>query len=74
MNIEFLPKETRLRMADIASHKNRKGLTGLSENTIRSLIKAGKFPKPHSIDGVVGKFFVYGEIVQWLEAQREANA
>lgn len=70
MNITPLPRETRLRMADLASHKTRKGITGLSENTIRRLMAEGKFPQPHEIDGVVGKFFVYGEIVDWLNSQK----
>lgn len=70
MNIRQLPRETRLRMADLASHKTRKGITGLSENTIRRLITEGSFPPPHTIAGVTGKFFVYGEVIDWLESQK----
>lgn len=68
-----LPRETRLRMADLANCKERKGITGLSENTIRKLIKEGNFPKPHEYQGVTGKFYIYGEIVDWMESQREAG-
>lgn len=69
-----LPRETRLRMADLANHKERKGLTGLSENSIRRLMREGKFPQPHEIEGVKGKFYVYGEVLDWLQAQQTGGS
>lgn len=69
--MEIIPPETRLRMADLASNKQRKGIVGLSENSIRNLIKANKFPKPYAYEGVRGKYFIYGEILEWLNKQKE---
>lgn len=57
-------------MADLANHKERRGITGLSENTIRRLIETSNFPKPHEIAGIRGKFFIYGEVLDWLDSQR----
>ena len=38
--------------------------------TIRRLIKAGKFPAPRRYpDMKQATFFVYGEILDWLQAQ-----
>jgi len=69
-HLPSLPREAHLRMADIASKGSRKGITGLSEMTIRRLIKAGKFPAPRRYpDMKQATFFVYGEILDWLQAQ-----
>lgn len=69
--MQNLPSETRLRMADLANGKDRIGIVGLSENSIRNLLKEGKFPKPHEYSGVRGKFFIYKEIKEWLDQQTE---
>ena len=68
-HITSLPRETRLKMVDIANKGNRKGLTGLSEMTIRRLIAKGKFPKPRKYPDSQLSFFVYGEILDWLDKQ-----
>ena len=42
--------------------------------TIRRLIKAGKFPAPRRYpDMKQATFFVYGEILDWLQAQAEGR-
>jgi len=65
-----LPREAHVRFNDLASGKHKKGIIGLSEMTIRRLIKAGKFPAPRRYpDMKQATFFVYGEILDWLQAQ-----
>lgn len=69
-HLSALPREAHIKMADLANKGNRKGITGLSEMTIRRLIKAGKFPAPRRYpDMKQATFFVYGEILDWLQAQ-----
>lgn len=69
-HLSALPREAHIKMADLASKGNRKGITGLSEMTIRRLIKAGKFPAPRRYpDMERATFFVYGEILDWLQMQ-----
>lgn len=66
-----LPREAHVRMADLVSSRKhqRKGITGLSEMTIRRLIAKGKFPKPRKYPDSQLSFFVYGEILDWLDKQ-----
>ena len=69
-HLSALPREAHIKMADIANKGNRRVITGLSEMTIRRLIKAGKFPAPRRYpDMKQATFFVYGEILDWLQAQ-----
>lgn len=70
-NITTLSRETRLKMADIASKKNRKGLTGLSEMTIRRLIAKGEFPAPKRYPAMPrSTFFIYGKILAPRERRK----
>lgn len=70
MIAQTLPREAHLKMVDIASRPGKKGLTRLSEMTIRRLIKTGKFPAPRRYpDMKQATFFVYGEILDWLQMQ-----
>lgn len=74
-HITSLPRETRLKMADIANKGNRKGLAGLSEMTIRRLIERGEFPKPQRYAAMPrSTFFIYGEILDWMDEQNGRNA
>jgi phage transcriptional regulator, alpA len=68
-NFTNLPREAHVRFNDLASGKHKKGIIGLSEMTIRRLIKAGKFPRPRRYAGTRMTFFVYGEVLDWLEQQ-----
>lgn len=63
------PRETHIRMADIATTPERHGLVPLSPATIRRKIADGTFPRPRRYPGMAASFFVYGEILDWLEAQ-----
>lgn len=64
-----LPREAHIKMRDLVTNKNHRGLVSLSEMTIRRLIKAGKFPRPRRYAGTRMTFFVYGEVLDWLEQQ-----
>lgn len=67
--IANLPREAYVRMADLASRKDRIGITGLGATTLYKLIKQGKFPQPRNIEGVKGSFFIYGEVLDWLNGK-----
>lgn len=70
-----LPREARLKMADIASKGSHRGITGLSEMTIRRLIERGEFPKPQRYAAMPrSTFFIYGEILDWMDKQNGRNA
>ena len=70
-HITSLPPETCLKMADITS----KGITGLSEMTIRRLIAKGEFPAPKYYPAMPrSAFFIYAEILDWMEEQNNRNA
>lgn len=68
-NLEGAPRQTLIRMADIASTPTRRGLTGLSEMTIRRYIAAGNFPQSRKYGHSRAVFFVYGEVLDWMDAQ-----
>lgn len=58
--------ESYLRWPDILA------LTGVSENTVRSMIKRGEFPPNQRVPG--GKGWTHAAIAAWLaEAKKEAG-
>ena len=67
------PRETHIRMSDVATTPERHGLVPLSPTTIRRRIAEGTFPQPRRYPGMSACFFVYGEILDWLEAQAASN-
>ena len=70
MTLLNLPREARVKMADIANKGNHRGITGLSEMTIRRLIERGEFPKPQRYAAMPrSTFFIYGEILDWMDKQ-----
>ena len=73
INYADLPRETHLTLADIATSKARgrvrKGITTLSPQTIRRLEAKGEFPKSRSHSGAKGRYYILGEVMDWMERQ-----
>ena len=73
INYADLPRETHLTLADIATSKVRgrvrKGITTLSPQTIRRLEAKGEFPKSRSYSGAKGRYYILGEVMDWMERQ-----
>ena len=73
INYADLPRETHLTLADIATSKARgrvrKGITTLSPQTIRRLEAKGEFPKARSYSGAKGRYYILGEVMDWMERQ-----
>lgn len=73
INYANLPRETHLTLADIATSKARgrvrKGITTLSPQTIRRLEAKGEFPKSRSYSGAKGRYYILGEVMDWMERQ-----
>ena len=73
INYADLPRETHLTLADIATSKARgrvrKGITTLSPQTIRRLEAKGEFPKSRSYSGAKGRYYILGEVLDWMERQ-----
>jgi phage transcriptional regulator, alpA len=78
MNINYsdLPRETHLTLAEISTSKARgrvrKGITTLSPQTIRRLEAKGEFPKSRNYSGAKGRYYILGEVMDWME-QQNAN-
>lgn len=73
INYSDLPRETHLTLAEIATSKARrrvrKGITTLSPQTIRRLEAKGEFPKSRSYSGAKGRYYILGEVMEWMERQ-----
>ena len=73
INYADLPRETHLTLADIATSKARgrvrKGITTLSPQTIRRLEAKGEFPKSRNYSGAKGRYYILGEVLDWMERQ-----
>lgn len=73
INYADLPRETHLTLADIATSKARgrvrKGIPTLSPQTIRRLEAKGEFPKSRSYSGAKGRYYILGEVMDWMERQ-----
>lgn len=75
MNINYsdLPRETHLTLAEISTSKARgrvrKGITTLSPQTIRRLEAKGEFPKSRNYSGAKGRYYILGEVLDWMERQ-----
>ena len=74
MNYQTLPRESYVRLRDLTTTRNQIGITPFSSATIKKLIRESDFPKPYQIENVRGKFFVYGEILDWLKRQGKHHA
>ncbi|MFC2406130.1 MAG: helix-turn-helix transcriptional regulator [Cardiobacterium sp.] len=76
INYSDLPRETHLTLAEIATSnargRMRKGITTLSPQTIRRLEAKGEFPKSRSYSGAKGRYYILGEVMDWME-QQNAN-
>lgn len=76
MKYADLPRETHITIADISSSKakgkERKGLTPLSAQTIRRLEAKGEFPKSRTYANARGRYYVLGEVLDWM-AKQNAN-
>lgn len=74
----MLPREAHVTINDISSSKakgqERKGLTPLSPQTIKRLEKKGAFPQSHRYKNVKGRFYILGEVLDWLENQTKDDA
>lgn len=66
-----LPDNAQLSIAELETSraKNRKGLTRLSAAQIRRLEARGLFPQSRKIEGTKARFWLAGEIRQWLDKQ-----
>lgn len=71
INIDTLPDNAQLTIAELETSqaKGRRGITRLSGSQIRRLETEGKFPKSRQIEGTRSRFYVAGEIKQWLAKQ-----
>ena len=73
INYADLPRETHLTLADIATSKARgrvrKCITTLSPQTIRRLEAKGEFPKSRNYSGAKGRYYILGEVLDWMERQ-----
>lgn len=73
INYADMPRETHLTLADIATSKARgrvrKGITTLSPQTIRRLEAKGEFPQSRSYSGAKGRYYILGEVMDWMERQ-----
>lgn len=73
INYADLPRETHLTLADIATSKARgrvrKGITTLSPQTIRRLEAKGEFPRSRNYSGAKGRYYILGEVMEWIERQ-----
>jgi len=73
INYADMPPETHLTLAEIATSKARgrmrKGITTLSPQTIRRLEAKGEFPKSRSYSGAKGRYYILGEVMEWMERQ-----
>ena len=74
INLDILPDNAQLTLADLetSSARNRKGITRLSASQI--LEAQGLFPKSRQITGTRAKFYLAGEIKQWLAEQAKGAA
>ncbi|TCP10203.1 AlpA family phage regulatory protein [Uruburuella suis] len=75
INLNNLSDDAQLTMAELETSKvkNRRGITRLSGSQIRRLEAQGIFPKSRQITGTKCRFYVAGEVKQWL-AQQAANS
>lgn len=73
MNYDYLnlPREAHIKMRDLVTNKHHRGLVSLSEMTIRRLIEEGSFPRPRRYAGTRMVYFVYGEVLDWLNEQNK---
>ena len=73
INYSDLPRETHLTLAEIATSKARgrvrEGITTLAPQTIRRLEAKGEFPKSRSYSGAKGRYYILGEVMEWMERQ-----
>lgn len=68
-----LPRETHLTMAEISSSKakGQKGLTSLSHQTIRRLEERRQFPRARRYEHTRGRYYILGEILDWMDEQNK---
>ena len=73
LNIDSISDTAQLTLKELASSpsKNKRGYTRLSESHIRRLEAAGLFPKSRQITGTRCRFYVAGEVKQWLADQAQ---
>lgn len=76
MDYTALPRETHLSLAEVSTSNKRgrehKGITTLSPQTIRRMEKRGLFPASRAYIGARGRYYILGEILDWLD-QQNAN-
>ena len=77
MNYSEMPREAHITIADISTSKTRgrehRGLTPLSPQTIRRLESKGLFPASRKYTDAKGRYYILGEVLDWLAQQNEAN-
>lgn len=73
INIDHLPKDAQLTMAELETSKarGRRGIVALSGSQITRMEAMGLFPKARRIKGTRSKFYLAGEVAQWLKQQAE---
>ena len=71
INIDTLPDTAQLTIAELETSqaKGRRGITRLSGSQIRRREAGGRFPKSRQIAGTRSRFYVAGEVKQWLAEQ-----
>jgi predicted DNA-binding transcriptional regulator AlpA len=71
LNLCELSDITQLTLQEIATSKTKgqRGYTRLSESQIRRLEERGLFPKSRRINGTRCRFYVAGEVKEWLTKQ-----
>lgn len=73
LNINAIPDTAQLTIAELetSNARNRRGITRLSASQIRRLEAKGLFPKSRTIKGTKSRFYVAGEVKDWLTQQAE---
>ncbi|AUZ04072.2 MULTISPECIES: helix-turn-helix transcriptional regulator [Vitreoscilla] len=76
INLDMLPSNAQLTLKELASSpsKNKRGYTRLSESHIRRLEARGLFPRSRQVIGTRCRFYIAGEVRQWLAEQAQQKA
>lgn len=77
MNYSEMLREAHVTIADISTSKTRgrehRGLIPLSPQTIRRLERKGLFPASRRYSDARGRYYILGEVLDWLAQQNKAD-
>ena len=77
MNYSEMPREAHVTITEVstsrAKGREHRGLTPLSPQTIRRLESKGLFPASRRYSDARGRYYILGEVLDWLAQQNNAN-